>query len=258
MTLQTGQIKQRQYPSTCVLIKHEQAGYILFDTGYSDSFFSMTKRFPYSLYRYITPVTLQKSLKNQLIEQGIKPEEISYIIISHFHSDHIAGLADFPNARFICHPEALEDIRHKNRFKALLEAFLPGLLPKDFYERTLLCTDKPIILDHSLHPFTSGFDLFGDQQLIAIPLPGHAKGHIGLYLNGEQKVFLVADSCWHQDAFKEGILPSNLTYLIHDNKEEYIQTIRNLHTLYQHNKSIQILPTHCLHTRELVGDLITC
>lgn len=257
MTLKTGKIKRREYPSLCVLIKHDQAGYILFDTGYNEDFFKLTQGFPFSLYAYLTPVNLQKSLKSQLINQGIHPSEINYIVISHFHSDHIAGLRDFPKAQFICHQEALNDIRYKNRYQALLKGFLPELLPNDFYQRTVIL-DKEVVLNKSLHPFMQGFDLFGDRQLIAIPLPGHAKGHIGLYLNSAKKIFFIADSCWHKETFMDLVYPSQLTYLIHDNKKKYLQTIRNLHELHTQNKTIELLPSHCQHARKQVGKQIIC
>lgn len=257
MTLKKGSMKQREYPSICVLIKHPNHGYILFDAGYHEHFFQATRYFPFSLYRYLTPVVLKKSLKEQLMEQGIQPSDIKYLVISHFHADHIGGLCDFPEAQFICHQEALDDIRHKNRYRALLQGFLPNLLPKNFHQRTQVLHEQKIKLDAALYPFTEGYDLFGDQQLIAIELPGHAKGQIGLYLKGDPDVFFVADSCWHQEAFMELNLPSNITYLVHDNKEQYIKTINNLHVLYNHNKSIKILPTHCEHTRSLIsGDIL--
>ncbi len=220
MTLKNGHFKQREYPSLCVLIKHETQGYVLFDAGYSDRFFNLTKRFPFSLYRYLTPVTLKKTLKEQLLEKGIKPEDINYILISHFHADHIGGLSDFPNAKFLCHKDAINDIRNKGKLRSLLQGILPDLLPQNFYERLTLIGDNPIPLDTNLSPFTIGFDLFGDKKIIAIPLPGHAKGQIGLYFEAEKKIFLIADSCWHQSTYQELILPSNLTYMIHDNKEQ--------------------------------------
>ncbi|KTD51015.1 MBL fold metallo-hydrolase [Legionella quateirensis] len=244
MTLKSGRLKQSEYPALCALIKHPHHGYILFDTGYSDRFFHLTKKFPFSLYRHLTPVVLQKSLKEQLLQHNIQPEEINYIVISHFHADHIGGIIDFPNARYICHPAAIEDIKNKKGIRALLQGFLPKLLPDDFYQRLIVLNDE-IPLTPSLLPFTSGFDLFDDGLLIAISLPGHAKGQIGLYFNSLKETFLVADSCWHQETFKELDYPSELTYLIHHDKKEYLQTIKNLHSLSKTNKEIDIIPSHC-------------
>ena len=103
-------------------------------------------------------------------------------------------------------------------------------------------------------PFSTGFDLFGDRSMMVIPLPGHSKGHIGLYVKASRDVFLVADSCWHQETFKNLIYPSRLTYwAVHDNKAQYIQTIQQLHQLYSRNKNLEIIPSHCLHSRALVG-----
>lgn len=252
MTLKKGRFKQSEYPAICALIKHEKQGYILFDTGYSDRFYHLTKKFPFSLYRYLTPVTLHQSLKDQLLERRIKPTEINYIVISHFHADHIGSLKDFPNARFICHRDALADIKNKKGLKALIQGFLPGLLPDNFYDRLIILDDNEKKLDDSLAPFAAGFDLFDDGLIFAVSLPGHAQGQIGLYFRATKDTFLIADSCWHQETFQELIYPNGLTYLIHHDKKAYQQTIQKLHALYQQNKNIDIIPSHCKHFRQQI------
>ncbi|WP_133136839.1 MBL fold metallo-hydrolase [Legionella rowbothamii] len=246
MTLKSGRMQQCDYPALCALIKHPQQGYILFDTGYSDRFFQLTQKFPFSLYRRLTPVVLKKSLKQQLEEQHIQASEIRTIVISHFHADHIGGLKDFPHAQFVCHPQAISGIDNKKGIRALIKGFLPDLLPKDFYERLVLLKQE-IVLPTELSPFTSGYDLFNDGQLIAISLPGHARGQIGLYFkaNENKETFLIADSCWHQETFKELIYPSNLTYLIHEDKQAYQNTILQLHQLHRQNQALDIIPAHC-------------
>jgi len=249
MTKVNGRFKNSQYPSFCALLKHPKHGYILFDTGYSERFNQLTQKFPESLYRRLTPMHLTKSLSEQLAEMAIPAAAINYIIISHFHADHIGGLSDFPYAKFICHQEAYDDIHTKKGWKALLDGFLSELLPEDFAER-LLIPDKSIELDEKLYPFTHGFDLFEDKSIIMIALPGHAKGQVGIYFSS---TFLVADSCWHSEAFQEMILPSVFTFLIHDNKQEYIQTLQRLHELYKRNNKIDIIPSHCIHARAKIG-----
>ncbi|RUR11154.1 MBL fold metallo-hydrolase [Legionella sp. km772] len=249
MTLKTGQFKQKEYPALCALIKHPTQGYILFDSGYSPRFYQETSHFPASLYSYLTPVYLRKTLKEQLLEQSILPEDIAYIVISHFHADHIGGLADFPKAQFICHPQAIADIKGKTGFKALLQGFLPGLLPDDFYDR-LQFTQQESPLPSQLAPFSQGFDLFDDQSLYAIALPGHAAGQIGLYFEAEKPTFLIADSCWHQESYQDLNYPSQLTYLIHHDRQAYLATIGNLHQLYKNNPQLDIIPSHCQQIRE--------
>lgn len=258
MTLKKGALKNEEYPALCVLIKHPNKGYILFDTGYSDRFYNLTRRFPFSLYRYLTPVYLQKTLKEQLLASGVSPEEIGYIVISHFHADHIGGLADFPNARFICHPHALAGIESKKGFKALLRGFLPDLLPADFYQRLYLLK-QTVPLEKHLHPFTRGFDLFDDGLLYAIELPGHAQGQIGLHFKVTgHEVFLVADSCWHQETYQELRYPSPLTYLIHHDKQAYRATINKLHQLYLNHPHLDIIPSHCQRIRSRIRNVTVC
>ncbi|HGH3063959.1 TPA: MBL fold metallo-hydrolase, partial [Legionella pneumophila] len=64
----------------------------------------------------------------------------------------------------------------------------------------------------------------------------------------------VADSCWHQETFKELIYPSALTYLIHHDKHAYLRTIQKLHELYHRNKAIDIIPSHCQQLRSRIGN----
>ncbi|ETO92944.1 Zn-dependent hydrolase GumP [Legionella longbeachae] len=255
MTLTTGRFKQCEYPALCALINHPERGYILFDTGYTQKFYHLTKKFPASLYRRLTPVFLKKSLKEQLADKGISSEAIRYVIISHFHADHIGGLCDFPQAQFICHREAVDAIRHKKGWSALIKGFLPGLLPSDFYER-LIFLENEVKLDANLAPFSLGFDVFNDGRLMAISLPGHAPGHIGLYFKSINDTFLIADSCWHQETFQTLVYPSELTYLVHHDRMAYRKTIQNLHALYQQNKAIRMIPAHCTHARrEIQGNM---
>ncbi|GGI82319.1 MBL fold metallo-hydrolase [Legionella impletisoli] len=248
MTLLSGQFKSVEYPALCALIYHPSYGYILFDTGYTERFNALTQTFPKSLYRKLTPAFLSKPLSLQLVEDGIHPDSINYIVLSHFHADHIGGLRDFPNAQFICHPEAIEHIKNKKGFKALLSGFLPELLPVDFYDRLILLQDE-VLLDNSMRPFIKGFSVLGDEHLLAISLPGHAKGQVGLYFKAQREVFLIADSCWHQETFQSLIFPSALTYLLHDNRSAYIKTIHQLHELYKKNPTIDLIPSHCQHIR---------
>lgn len=244
ITRRGGRLQKAQYPALCALIKHPQEGYILFDTGYSERFHQLTAKFPSALYRYLTPVQLNDSLKDQLLAHAIEPHEIKTIVISHFHADHIGGLCDFPQARLVCHQDALADIQGKRGLKALLKGFLPELLPENFTDR-LRSIDPTMPLPSILSPLTHGFDLFDDGMLWVVPLPGHARGQIGLFFHAPDPVFLVADSCWHSETIQRLDLPSHLTRLVHHDWHAYVTTIHQLHMLVQQQPGMTIIPSHC-------------
>jgi glyoxylase-like metal-dependent hydrolase (beta-lactamase superfamily II) len=226
-------------------LKHPKHGYILYDTGYSQRFFSETASFPFSLYAKITPVFLNNDdcALEKLAKISIKPEQIRYVIISHFHADHIAAIKDFPEAKFIYMPSAYNKVKNTKAFKALLNGFLKGLLPDDFEQRSVdLFGHKTTLPGGDFE----AYDLFNDGSLLAVHLPGHAQGQIGLYLTvDDKKIFLVADSCWMSEAYEKNIGPNPITYLITHDKKAYKDTLSQLHKFSVENPDVTIIPSHC-------------
>lgn len=250
ITRKKGSYCSQKYPAICAFIRHPVQGNILFDTGYSDRFFKETNKWPFWIYGKVTPVALanDESVSAQLQKQGIKPEDISYIIISHFHADHIAGVQDFPNAQFITSKVSYDAVKDYNNLSALKNGYLAGLLPHDFEKRLSFIENQSTInLQNDLLPFQLGWDVFGDKSLLAIDLQGHAKGQFGILFSSaeDHDVFLVADACWSSKAFQQYDLPSMLTYLVHHNRTAYQETLKKLHQLYKRNKKIRIIPSHC-------------
>ncbi len=239
-----------QFPARFSLIQHPTLGNILFDTGYTDRFISATQHFPFQLYRWLTPLHYNKddSAAMQLKKIGIAPNAIHYIFISHFHADHIAGLRDFSHAQFIYSGYAYRHLLKLGKVGALRAGFLQQLLPVDFLQRGITIEDcHSTRLPSSLHPFKQGYQILPTDSLCAIPLPGHAPGHFGLYIhmNAESDMFLIGDACWHSAAYREYTLPHWLTSLIMENKADYADTLAKLNQLYLHNPNITIIPSHC-------------
>ena len=237
-----GKNKQTKFYAMFVLLKHEKYGNILFDTGYSNYFYEASKNFPYSIYAKITPVFTDKenSAKAQLEKLGIKPDKISYIIISHFHADHIGGLKDFNNAKFICHNEAYQNIETKKGFSALKEGFLPDLLPDDFNKRLVFIKNR--IESNKFKPFNYYYDIFDDNSIIAFDLSGHARGQIGILVEDK---FFISDACWHSKSYKDNLPPPLWVRLLLGDNKEYLKTLDKLHQFYQYHPDIKIIPSHC-------------
>lgn len=251
--LRGGRDTEIRFPSLFALIAHPKEGYILFDTGYSSYFLEETQRYPNKLYAKVTPVSLkpEESAVAQLSTMGIAPEDIKYIVISHFHGDHVAGLKDFPQARFVCLDSGYTEVKKRKGIAAVRKGILPGLIPGDFESRThfLSLSDDRYRLP-APPPFEAAFDLFGDGLLRFIPLEGHFKGQVGvlIQLSEHKNAFLIADACWLSPGYKELILPSRLALLVMNNPLLYRQNLEQIHRYHKMNPNDWVIPSHCTET----------
>ncbi len=212
-----GRWRARRFPAGIALVEGLDVGPVLFDTGYAPRFFDATRPFPYRLYRWTTPTVVRpdQTAVAQLAARGIAPESVRHIILSHLHADHVAGLRDFAAAEIHVRPEAAAFVRGLSGLRAVRAGFIPALLPDDFAER-VRPIERRIALPGGLAPFRDGFDVLG---LTAIPLPGHAPGQIGLYLEpeGGPPTLLAADAAWTLDALRRGApLPRLGRAILHD------------------------------------------
>ena len=233
-------------------------GYVLFDTGYSEAFEKATNPFPDRLYRWATPVTIKKdeSAKSILEKNKICSDDIKYVIISHFHADHIAGIRDFPNAKFICSEDAIEEVLLLEGFKAVKKGILHGLFPSDFYER--LMTIEAFADKTSINNFGMvEFELFGINNFKVVLLPGHAKGMLGfIYSNNGQSIFYGTDASWSIETFNKGILPKKIVKLFFDSWDDYTRTLDKIKDFKLANPHYDILFTHCRETLKYISNEI--
>src|SRR5688572_3585197 len=251
ITIRGGRWRSVPFPALFALLEHSQAGPILFDTGYTGRFFSETRRFPASLYARLTPVHFNEveAACRQLQARGFNPGDIRYLIISHFHADHIGGLLDFPLAQYLYFDEAYGFVRSLQGFRAVRAGFLPGLLPPDFEARSRpLPLGRLQPLPRRYAPFTTGFDLFGDESLVAVPLPGHAPGQLGLFVQTADHglIFLIADACWQSRAYRDLLWPHPLANLIIAEPQAYRATLQKVHEWHKNNPARPLIPSHCL------------
>lgn len=251
MVIKHGKYRKAKFPALFALIDHDKYGSILFDTGYTKRFFSETAKFPFNIYSKLTPVFLENGISAKAIleSEGIHSNNINYIIISHFHADHIGGLKDFNNAKFVFNGYSYDAVKGKTGISALKLGFLPGLLPENFDERDMQLTDTmKIDISAAAGPFETGYDLFGDKSIILVNLPGHAKGQIGALVTDKDhnEYFFVADAAWKSDSYRQLRPPNPIAYLIMDQRNEYIETLNKLNKLFLRRPELKIIPSHCM------------
>ncbi|KAF7600723.1 MAG: MBL fold metallo-hydrolase [Candidatus Dactylopiibacterium carminicum] len=252
MAARGGRWRLVDFPALCGLIRHPTRGWLLYDTGYADHFFTATAGWPERLYRTALPVELPTNeiLGTQLAAWNLRLADIGTLIVSHYHGDHIAGLRDFPAARFIAlqaDSAPFMALRGK-RWRATLGGHLPGLLPDDYASRLTFAETCPLRdLPGWLAPFTQGFDLLGDGSLLGVPLPGHSHGQLGLFMPDAdgRPVFLIADACWSLPALREGRPPAFPAMLLSAERQRFHHTFNALAGLAAREPAIALLPSHC-------------
>ena len=240
-----GKTSDKKFYACFALIQHPRLGNILFDTGFSRYFEDATVEFPYHLCSKYIEVSLESenNILVQLSMQGINPDDISFVIISHFHPEHISGLKHFENAKFICSSRAYYSVKNKKGLNAVIKGFIPDLLPKDFEQRIIFAEDysKQVEID----ALGICYDIFTDKSIYVVPLNGHVKGHIGILLDTEEgKKFLVADACPNSMEYKEKSYPISEILLTVEKKKSYIQTLNKIRKFHELNPKVEIIPSH--------------
>jgi glyoxylase-like metal-dependent hydrolase (beta-lactamase superfamily II) len=248
-----------RFPALAGLLIHPQRGPMLFDTGYGNAFLTATTPFPERVYRWVTPFSLpaDETLLAQLAQYGYAPGDIRHLFVSHLHADHIAGLLDFPQARFFALRAEVDAMRDRSRIGGLRRGFLRALMPMDFHDRLNFAEDLPRVeLAGSMSPFTEGFDLLGDGSVLGIALPGHSAGQMGLLFRATdgRDVFLVADACWSLDAVRNDRPPTWIASRLFADNRAYLDTFNGLRQLLAARNDLLVVPSHCESTWNKVRD----
>jgi N-acyl homoserine lactone hydrolase len=79
------------------LIQTDDGSNILVDTGYGPQMVEMSRRPDHQGAR----VTEDDLVVNRLAHLGVRPEDIHYLIATHFDGDHAGSLATFPGAEIV-------------------------------------------------------------------------------------------------------------------------------------------------------------
>lgn len=238
------------FPSIVGLVRHPSEGLVLFDTGYDAAFMEATRPFPERLYRWATPISFAEAdgVAAWLARLGHVPADVSHVVLSHFHGDHVSGLHRFPHAKLHCSEAGLARLGEGSRLARTRRGLLPALVPADaasrasFFER-----GRRVPLPPEYAPFAEGVDVLGDGSLLALPLPGHCPGHWGLALrlDDDRRVLMAADAAWSVGAVEDDAPPPALTTSLLGETGPYRDTLSRLHALHASGTGVTIVPSHC-------------
>jgi N-acyl homoserine lactone hydrolase len=144
-----------QFVFSCYLVKHGDQ-YLLWDTGHS-----MTA----------PNVAPKVSVVDQLAQLGVKPEQIQYVGISHYHADHTGQVASFPQSTLLI---------GKGDWDAIT-------MPKPAAGVNAPPFAHWISGGGKVEPQPTDKDVFGDGSVLILNTPGHTPGHHGLLVKLKEK-----------------------------------------------------------------------
>lgn len=162
---------------SCYLIKHGDQ-YLLWDTGHS-----MTA----------PNVAPKVSIVDQLAKLNLKPEQITYVGISHFHGDHMGQAASFPKSTLLI---------GKGDWDVLSSPKPPANINPKFVEPWLTGGGK-------VDPQPNDKDVFGDGKVVMLYTPGHTPGHHSLLVKLPQMgaVLLTGDLAHFHENYDSNCVP---------------------------------------------------
>ena len=193
-------------PVCCYLIEHKK-GLVLVDAGLSRELSprgvydakAVAKVFPPQLAALFHPfVPAGMTAEEQLAAMGIRPEELELVVLTHLDADHVAGLHSLSRAKKILLPED----EYFWACRAVYKARQPWSLWKD------LPITREFYRGSPLGPNRWAIDVFGDETLQLVNVPGHTDGQAAVIVrSGRQFVVLAADAAYSPKNWREGITP---------------------------------------------------
>lgn len=198
--------KRVKLPVSAYLIEHPR-GLVLVDTGWSreispngvyDDKAVKSQMPPYLAAFYHPWVEKGQTVLEQLSAMGIAPEDIDTVLLTHFDADHVSGLKSVKNARRVLLPEEEKWWSIRTVYKLRQpESMRQGVPMEYFWFKGTM--DGPLWWS---------YDLFGDESVKLVCLPGHTDGHIGLRIaNGKKFVVLTSDAAFTERSWRERRLP---------------------------------------------------
>jgi len=156
--LKRSEVKDSNMGVTCYLVVHPR-GMLIYDTGLNDRLIGRP------LYENVLDGYAQvkfNTLSGQLADIGVAPANIDYLVLSHYHWDHIGNANDFAGSTWLVYEGDRDQM-----FSAAARAY-PW-----FSQYSALEKSKTMRL-------TGDHDVFGDGTVVVIATPGHTKGHCSL------------------------------------------------------------------------------
>jgi glyoxylase-like metal-dependent hydrolase (beta-lactamase superfamily II) len=178
--------KYMALPTPCYLIRHG-SDWLLWDTGLSDKLAAE----PHGKEIFGGRFSVKRTLASQLAALGVKPDQITYVGLSHLHFDHTGNIGLFSKSTFLIAADELAAARAKKPPFGVDPASIAPLAKRKV---------EAFDLDH---------DVFGDGSVTMLTTPGHTKGHCSLLVKLPKSgpVLITGDLYHTRLNYEQGLIP---------------------------------------------------
>jgi N-acyl homoserine lactone hydrolase len=135
---------------------------------------------------------------------GISHNDVTTLVLTHFHTDHAGGLRHFPKSKILV---SGPDYQSASGFIGRLLGYLPQHWPTWF-------APTPIGFERaSVGPFNQLYRVTRSGDIVVVPTPGHTPGHISVLVTTEGVTyFLAGDTSYTErrvlDHLPDGVSPN--------------------------------------------------
>jgi N-acyl homoserine lactone hydrolase len=223
-----------------VLLRHAK-GDILIDSGFGPNAEAQMTELPapgraFGL-QIVSGAKDRKPILNLLASVREPPAQVSRIIVTHAHYDHVGGATQLAAPIYVSSAEAkwmADQATHPTITPpSLVAAVKPRL--------NILTYDSGEYLG-----FEASKDVYGDGTVVVVPLPGHTPGSQGLFLKlGERRVFLIGDAADTLEAAERGLPKSPPIRANTDFQPEVADTTtKHISDFHRAHPDIALVPAH--------------
>jgi N-acyl homoserine lactone hydrolase len=187
-------------PILAWLIEHPE-GLIVVDTGETARVSEpgyFTRWHPYYRLALREWIDHEDEIGPQIRRLGFSTDDVRWVVLSHFHTDHAGGLYHFPRAEIIA---SRADYEFARGLRGRARGFLPQHWPNWF---------APTLIEHTARrfgPFSHSTVLTAAGDVHLLPTPGHTPGHLSVALeDGDTVYFFAADASYTQQLMLDGVV----------------------------------------------------
>jgi glyoxylase-like metal-dependent hydrolase (beta-lactamase superfamily II) len=198
--LRGGRWSNIRIPVRFGLYEHPVAGRCLIDTGYTHRVTGGQRSFFLRAYASLLRPRLQPDALPAAAPQA------DAILLTHLHADHVSALRDYPQARIYADGAGVDHFLAGSASNRIRHGVFRELLPADFSDRLIRFESLPRV--EAPLGLGEARDVFGDGEVLAVPLPGHMRGHTGfIWPKLSRPLLYAADAQWLARAVMEGRPP---------------------------------------------------